>query len=141
MRSSISAGEVNTGDFELSSNFLCGGVNEPWASLDLYHKSRAVPPGNPQAGKVNWANDQYSALVDQIATLPLGDPEVHRLFRQAAEIWVEELPAVPIAQGSNLIPFNTTYWKGWPTADDFYAPPLNWAMQFHKVVHRLEPAQ
>jgi len=37
------------------------------------------------------------------------------LFRQAMEIWIPELPDVQLVQNFHRIPWNTTYWKNWPT--------------------------
>jgi peptide/nickel transport system substrate-binding protein len=63
----------------------CGSVNEPWASLDTFNTSWLKPVGERTAGSQNawrWSGDiadQYSALVDEIGVLPLGDPKIDEL--------------------------------------------------------------
>ena len=59
--------------------------------------------------------DQYSALIDEMGSLPLGDPKVEELFLEASKIFFDELPVIPITQAKKIIPFDTTYWSGWPT--------------------------
>ena len=40
----------------------------------------------------------YNDLVAQIGKLSPGDPAVDPLFHQALEIWLKELPVIPMAQ-------------------------------------------
>ncbi|RME63551.1 MAG: ABC transporter substrate-binding protein, partial [Caldilineae bacterium] len=95
----------------------CGSVNEPWASLDRFNTRWLVPVGERADGdEWRWSGekaDAYSALVDEMGTLPLGDPRVEELFVQAMDIWFDELPVIPVTQAKKIIPFDTTYWTNW----------------------------
>jgi peptide/nickel transport system substrate-binding protein len=105
----------------------CGSVNEPWSSLDTLNKKWVEPIGTrASSNQWRWSNDEYSAIVDQIGTLPLGDPQIQPLFARAAEIYLSELPTIPITQAKKLIPFDTTHWTGWPTHDNNYIQGTTW---------------
>jgi len=118
----------------------CGSINEPWASMNNFNSSWIVPVGErANANAWRWDNKEYSALVDQIGTLPLGDPKIDDLFLQAMDIWMKDLPIIPITQAKKLIPLNTTYWKGWPTADDPWNSPWTWWQSTHVLIHAVEP--
>lgn len=120
----------------------CGSVTEPWASLDRYHARWVQPLGEPVSNynnQVRWANAQYSEIVDEMAPLPLGDPQIDTLFLDAMEIWLDELPFIPLAQNKELISFDTTYWQGWPTANNAYIHPPSWWQSTHIIIHSLEP--
>lgn len=105
----------------------CGSVNEPWASMDTLNQKWVVPVGTRASGNPwRWSNAQYSALVDQMGTLPLGDPQIQPLFLQAADIYLSELPTIPITQAKKLIPFDNTHWTGWPTHDNNYIHATTW---------------
>jgi peptide/nickel transport system substrate-binding protein len=105
----------------------CGSVNEPWNSLDTLNKKWVVPVGTRASRNPwRWSNDDYSAIVDQIGTLPLGDPQIDGLFVKAADIYLSELPTIPITQAKKLIPFDTTHWTGWPTHDNNYIHATTW---------------
>ncbi len=107
----------------------CGSVNEPWASLDTLNAKWVVPIGTRTSYNRNpwrWSNAEYSAIVDQIGTMPLGDPAIKDLFVKAAEIYLSELPTIPITQAKKLIPFDNTHWTGWPTADNNYIQATTW---------------
>jgi peptide/nickel transport system substrate-binding protein len=134
-----------TGQFDALIDWdACGSINEPWASLDRYHSRWVRPLGEPVTNynnQVRWSNAEYSALVDQMAPLPLGDPQVDELFVQAMRIWAKELPFIPLVQEKQLISFDTTYWTNWPTASNNYVHPPSWWQSTHIIVHSLEPAE
>ena len=50
------------------------------------------------------------------------------------------MPFVPLVQSAKLLPMNTTYWTGWPTADNYYNHPFFWWNHTHQIIHNLEPA-
>jgi peptide/nickel transport system substrate-binding protein len=120
----------------------CGSINEPWNSMDTLNASWVVPVGERASRNAwRWENAEYSALVDQMGVLPLGDPQIDELFVQAAEIFMDELPVIPVTQAKKIIPFNSTYWTNWPSADNPYIHPPTWWQSTHVIIHNLEPAQ
>ena len=81
--------------------------------------------------------EEFGKLTDEIGTLPLGDPKIQELFNQAMTIYMEELPVIPITQAKKIIPFDTTYWTGWPTFDNQYIHPPTWWQQFPVILQNL----
>jgi peptide/nickel transport system substrate-binding protein len=130
------------GNFEARMGWQsCGSVNEPWASMDTFNARWVLPIGERAAGDRNswrWESTEYSALVDEIGVLPLGDPAIDDLFVQAMEIWLDELPIIPVTQARKLIPFDTTYWTNWPTSENNYLHSTTWWQSTHKIIHNLE---
>lgn len=126
----------------------CGSVIEPWFGMQRYHMKWVNPIGTPGTEYVDntnnggrWVNEEYSALIDQMGALPLGDPQVVDLMKQAVTIWADELPDIPLVQTPVFILFNETYWTNWPTADNNYIqPPSHW-QHFLRVLTELKPAQ
>ena len=116
------------GNFEAQQGWQnCGSINEPWASLDTLNAKWVVPVGTrANNNPFRWSNAEYSAIVDQIGTLPLGDPQITPLYVKAAEIYLSELPTIPVTQAKKLIPFDTTHWTGWPTHDNNYIHATTW---------------
>ncbi len=119
------------GNFESQMNWeRCASVNEPWASSDLFNTKWLKPQGERSSqNEGRWSGekaDQYSALIDEMGVLPLGDPKVEELFIEASKIFFEELPIIPVTQAKKIIPFDTTYWTGWPTFENDYIHPPTW---------------
>ncbi len=141
--------QTGRGQFEGATDWSgCGSVIEPWFGMNRYNKSWVNPVGEPGTEYVDntnnagrWVNDEYSALVDEMGGLPLGDPRVTELMIEAATIWADELPAIPLIQQPSFILFNDTKWTNWPTSDNNYVqPPSHW-QHFLRVLTELEPAQ
>ncbi len=135
------------GAYEMSYSWLsCGSVNEPWASMGRYTVKDVVPVGERSPGFNNTARwdgpaaEAYSAIVDAMASRPLGDPEVPGMVADAYQYLDAEMPFIPLVQSAKLIPFNTTYWEGWPSAENYYNHPFFWWNSTHQVIHNLTPA-
>ncbi|MFN8440378.1 MAG: ABC transporter substrate-binding protein [Caldilineaceae bacterium] len=136
--------DFRNGNFEVKMGWqTCGSVNEPWASLDNFNVSWLKPLGERADNNAwRWSGpdaEAYSKIVDEMGTLPLGDPKVQDLFNEAMKIWEKDLPVIPITQAKKIIPFDTKYWKGWPTADDDYIHPPTWWQHTHAILQHLEP--
>jgi peptide/nickel transport system substrate-binding protein len=126
----------------------CGSVVEPWFGMNRYNKTYVNPIGTPGTENVDntnnagrWSNDEYSALMDQMGSLPLGDPRVMALYLRAVSIYADELPDIPLVQTPSLLLFNSTYWTNWPTADNNYIQPPSWWEHFLRVLVEIKPAQ
>jgi peptide/nickel transport system substrate-binding protein len=141
--------QTGRGHFEAATDWDgCGSTVEPWFGMNRYNKSWVNPIGTPGTEYVDntnnaqrWVNDEYSALLDEMGTLPVGHPRVMDLYLQALTIWVDELPDIPLVQTPSRLLFNTTYWTNWPTSDNNYIqPPTHWE-HFLRVLTELQPAQ
>ena len=141
--------QTGRGQFQAATDWDgCGSVVEPWFGMNRYSKSWVNPIGTAGTEYVDntsnagrWSNDQYSALMDQMGNLAIGDPQVMPLYKQALAIWADELPDIPLVQTPSYLLFNQTYWTNWPTQDnDYVQPPAHWE-HFLKVLTQLKPAQ
>jgi peptide/nickel transport system substrate-binding protein len=123
----------------------CGSVNEPWNSMNTLNTHFYVPVGERASSNfVRWNTEgaqAYSAIVDQIGSLPLGDPQIVDMVVEAYRYVYDETPLIPLAQAQKLVPFDTTYWTGWPTAENNYNHPATWWMSTHQIIHNLKHAQ
>ena len=133
------------GNFEAVWNWeQCGSVSEPWNSMNTLNVSRYVPIGTrASANYWRWNTDgakAYSKIVDEIGTLPLGDPKIVDLVVQAYKYVYDETIVIPLAQAEKLVPFDTTYWTNWPTADNNYNHPATWWNSTHQIILNLKKA-
>ncbi|ABD54970.1 ABC transporter substrate-binding protein [Jannaschia sp. CCS1] len=145
VENSVFWGEVLPfGGFEMSYSWLsCGSVNEPWASMGRYTTADVVPVGERSPGFNNtprWdtaAAESYTAIVNDMAALPLGDPAVPGMVAEAYQYLDAEMPFIPLVQAYKLMPFSTTYWEGWPSADNYYNHPFFHWNSGHQIIHNL----
>ena len=67
-----------------------------------------------------YSNSEFDTLVEQMATAT-DDAEIRELEREAMDIWLRDLPEVPLLQFYNRTGNNGHYWTNWPsTASDPY---------------------
>ncbi len=111
---------------------------DPFLSAMEYYKDYVAPTGEPSSRSWHWANDAYSALLDEMSAVPMGDPKVMELWKQAMEIWLTELPSVPLIQWFHRIPMNQTYWTGWPTVENSYLNGAFWHLTFPRILDNLK---
>ena len=120
----------------------CGSVRDPYGTLDIFHGRHAKPIGETATGsRTRYANADYDAIVDEMALTGPDDPNMQGLFRSAMEIWLADLPAMPLTEASLLTPFNNHYWTNWPTEDNNYVHPGFWWMTALLMITEIEPAQ
>lgn len=134
------------GNFQMDVGPHCGALYDPWQTLEHFHSKYAAPEGqaisNPRA-LTRYANPELDSLLDKMEAMQPSpdDPAYMDLVRQAAEIFIAELPEISLAEELHTLVFNTTYWQGYPNADDPYvAPYLPWE-GFARVIHKLEPTK
>lgn len=124
----------------------CGSINEPWNTMNRFTAQFAVPVGDRSPGgnnHVRWNTEgtaRYSEIVEQIGVLPLGDPAIVDMVVEAYGILHAEMPFIPITQAKKLVPFDTTYWVGWPTAENNFNHPATWWQSTHQIIHELRKA-
>jgi len=134
-----------TGNFQARWGWqTCNSVNEPWSSLDTLNVSWYKKLGDVASHDIwRWNTDgakAYSKIVDQIGTLPLGDPSIPGLVAQAYKYIYDETPVIPFVQAEKLVPFDTTYWTNWPTAKNNYNHPATWWNSTLDIILHLKKA-
>ena len=125
-------------DYQVAYGWLgCNSVNEPFASLARYATE----------GRFNntgiWSGEEYDAfsvIVNEIGTLALDDPTIPELVNEAYSYIDAETPFIPLVQATKLLPYNTTYWTGWPSAENNYNHPAFWWNSAHQIIHNLTKA-
>ena len=129
---------IRRGDWELAASAFCPGYIVE--NLELFHSKFYVPLGEPapwfERNSFRYQNPEFDAIVDEMFTLAPEDTEaLIPLYEEAMAIWLADLPVIPLVQAPALVPFNATYWQGWPTAEDPWNMPVSWWATFNLVVN------
>jgi peptide/nickel transport system substrate-binding protein len=129
---------IRRGDWDLSLQAFCPGYIVE--NLELFHSKFYVPLGEPapwfERNSFRYSNPEFDAIVDEMFTLSPDDTEaLIPLYEQAMAIWLADQPVIPLVQAPALVPFNSTYWQGWPTAENPWNMPVSWWATFNLVVN------
>ena len=132
---------LSQGEARVFMNGQSGSVRDPYATLRLYHSRFVQPTGRPAEHFWRWSNPEFDRIVDQMVEVAPDDSRLVELFRQAMDIWLRELPSIPLIQWYHRIPHNETYWKNWPSAKNPYINSAYWHRVWLLVLLNLEPTQ
>jgi peptide/nickel transport system substrate-binding protein len=118
-----------------------GAVRDPYFTLRLYHSRFVRPTGTATESFWRWSNPEFDRIVDEMNGTDPEDPKNQALFRQAMEVWLRELPSIPLVQWYHRVPHNQTYWTHWPSAENPYINTAYWHRTFLLVLLHLKPTQ
>jgi peptide/nickel transport system substrate-binding protein len=127
---------IDTGQYDAAS-YWAGQPPDPLTTLDLWNSKFYVPVGQTASSNPErYKNPEFDKILNEWEITPPSDLDKCKdLFRKAMDIWFKDLPyGVPLAQARKLIPFDTYYWTGWPTADNPWIHPPNWWASFLLVI-------
>ncbi|MDQ5853016.1 MAG: ABC transporter substrate-binding protein [Chloroflexota bacterium] len=113
-------------------------IADVFPTLDLLHMKHYRPTGETGGITTRWKNEEYSKIMDEWSQFPVGDDRAMPLYLKAIEIYLRELPDIPIMQFYHRIAYNTTYWTNWPTAENPYVNGAFWHQTFPLVLHKLK---
>jgi len=128
---------IRRGDYDIAMNAFCPGYIAE--NLELFQTKNYVPLGQPapwfERNSFRYSNPQLDGIVDQmLATAPNDVDTMKGLYHDAMTIWLADLPVIPLTQAPALVPFNSTYWQGWPSADNAWNMPVSWWATFNLVL-------
>ncbi len=119
-----------------------GSVKDPYDTLRLYQSATVAVPGAHLVNFTKWKNAEYDKIVDEVFITGMDDKaKLMQLWRKAMEIWIPELPDIPLTYNYHRIAMNQTYWKNWPTDDNNYVNEAFWHLTWPIVLWNLEPTQ
>ncbi len=123
----------------LNGNF--SSLRDPYFVLSQYHSRFVRPTGVPADQSWRWKNTRFDALIDRMGQVPEESPEMMELYRQVMDIWLGELPSIPLVQWPHRIAHNQTYWTNWPSAENPYINSAFWSRTWLLVLLNLRPTQ
>ena len=128
-------------------NFEClmfghgGSVRDPYFTMKLYQSASVNIPGGHQVNFYHWENERWDELTDEVAkTHPDNVDTMQELWHEAMEIWIDELPDVPILEFYHRIIFSEKRWTNWPVSDSDvsgYVNEASWHLTWSLVLHAL----
>lgn len=138
---------IPKGDYEMALTWLsCGSVAEPYTSLARY---AAVPvklgtrsPGFNNTGRwgTQAAKDYAEIVTKELGSKVNSPSDIPGIVVRAYKHLHDEMPLIPLVQSPRIIPFNTTYWIGWPTKGVTGGVPMHSWNSTHRIIHGLRKA-
>ncbi|HVU12225.1 MAG TPA: ABC transporter substrate-binding protein [Phototrophicaceae bacterium] len=132
----------DTGNFDITSHWLCFTALD---ALDLYGQFTSDQPiptnGERTSCDCNWIGFKDPTFDQAVATIKANGPDTDAAkaaYTTALTEWMKNLPGIPVVQTIYVMPWNTTYWTGWPTDSNMFTVPFTWWATFIKVPFELK---
>ena len=127
-------------------NFEClmfghgGSVRDPYFTMKLYQSSSVNIPGGHQVNFYHWEDAAWDELTDEVGrTHPDNIDKMQELWHDAMEIWLDELPDVPILEFYHRIIMSEKRWTNWPLGGETsgYVNEASWHLTWSLVLHAI----
>jgi peptide/nickel transport system substrate-binding protein len=117
-----------------------GSVRDPYVTLSFFTQKLTAPTGQPAVQPFRWKNDDYDKVLDQMSRTATDDPKLMNRYHQAMELWIPNLPEIPLLTRYLWVPVSEKYWTGWPDAKNPYTAPTSWHRTAGLFINTLTPA-
>jgi peptide/nickel transport system substrate-binding protein len=118
-----------------------GGHQDLSYFMDSWHSQFIAPPGQPQPLRnwQRWSNPELDKLIEETRTVSFDAPRGIEIGKEYVKLATREMPIIPLMAYNVFTSMDTTYWTGFPTADNPYTNPVpNWGNSRYMFV-RLKP--
>lgn len=131
------------GNFEIGGYWPSAGLMRDFYTSISGWDSQFIKPlgetGSGQGGR--WNNSKVDEILHELANIdPTSDRsyELHTEFLKEA---VKDMPAVNFTNGTKFVPTNSTYWEGYPNAENAYDGPWWWWSRFKYALPNITPVE
>ena len=143
-RTGVSGTELVSGNFDTVVYVHCGSLFDPYDTLADFHSNFFKPIGeNAPNGMAahRYQNPALDKVLDQMSIMVPSpdDKQYMELVQQATQMYLDDLPELQLAVELHVIPANSTYWTGWPNADDPYVAPYPCWDDIYLMMFKLKP--
>jgi peptide/nickel transport system substrate-binding protein len=120
-------------------------VVDPHFTLTLFHgrnaSAESAAAGGAGGSWSRWSDPAFDRIVDQMNQVPVGDRRMLDLFPEAMDVWLRDLPNVPLVQSFHHNVMSQVYWVGWPSILNPYVNDAFWHLTWPLVLRRLKPVR
>ncbi|MEM2454798.1 MAG: ABC transporter substrate-binding protein [Candidatus Bathyarchaeia archaeon] len=127
---------IQTGLFDMAACWVCTGMTfnqDPFGLLSVFWSIYMAPIGERNRGggwettSSRFTDPELDGIIEKAANMYPDDPETQALYKRGIEIIMREMPVIPVSQKIFTVMASSTYWKNWPTPENFYAwPAMHW---------------
>ncbi len=122
--------DLTKGEFDLAINNFNSMVSpSPWTMYNWIFYVDVPPVGkNSYSGNFGrYKNAEVAELLEKILVTPdTEEAKLKEYYRRLQEIFLEDLPYIPLWYNAFWYQASTKYWTNWPDADNPYAVPVTW---------------
>ncbi|CCZ35514.1 oligopeptide ABC transporter periplasmic oligopeptide-binding protein [Firmicutes bacterium CAG:646] len=131
------------GNYDIAGYWPSGGIMKDfYSAISGFDNQLIKPLGETGSGQgLRWDNEHASEIIQELANT---DPESEKSYELHVEFLkecVKDMPFINLQSGTKFVPTNSTYWEGYPNAENPYNGPWWWWSCFKYMLPNITPTQ
>ena len=131
------------GNYQIAGYWPSGGIlKDFYSAISGFDGDLIKPLGETGSGQgLRWNNEKVTEILHELANT---DPESDRSYELHTEFLKEcvtDMPEINFLSGTKFVPTNSTYWEGYPDADNPYNGPWWWWSCFKYMLPNITATQ
>lgn len=131
------------GNYQIAGYWISAGIlKDFYSSISGFDGDLIKPVGETGSGQgLRWNNEKVTEIIHELANT---DPESDRSYELHTEFLKEcvtDMPEINFLSGTKFVPTNSTYWEGYPNAENPYSGPWWWWSCFKYMLPNITATQ
>ena len=131
------------GNFQIAGYWPSGGIlKDFYSAISGFDGDLIKPVGETGSGQgLRWNNEKVTEIIHELANTSPDDEKSYELHQEFLKECVTDMPEINFLSGTKFVPTNSTYWEGYPDADNPYNGPWWWWSCFKYMLPNITPTQ
>ena len=131
------------GNFDIADYWISAGtLKDFYTGISGFDANLIKPVGETGSGQgLRWKNEKATEIIHELANTSPDDEKSYELHQEFLKECVTDMPNINFLAGTKFVPTNSTYWEGYPNAENPYSGPWWWWSCFKYMLPNITPTQ
>ena len=131
------------GNFDIAGYWISAGtLKDFYTGISGFDANLIKPVGETGSGQgLRWKNEKATEIIHELANTSPDDEKSYELHQEFLKECVTDMPNINFLAGTKFVPTNSTYWEGYPNAENPYSGPWWWWSCFKYLLPNITPTQ
>ena len=131
------------GNFDIAGYWISAGtLKDFYNGISGFDANLIKPVGETGSGQgLRWKNEKATEIIHELANTSPDDEKSYELHQEFLKECVTDMPNINFLAGTKFVPTNSTYWEGYPNAENPYSGPWWWWSCFKYMLPNITPTQ
>ena len=131
------------GNFDIAGYWIsAGALKDFYTGISGFDANLIKPVGETGSGQgLRWKNEKATEIIHELANTSPDDEKSYELHQEFLKECVTDMPNINFLAGTKFVPTNSTYWEGYPNAENPYSGPWWWWSCFKYMLPNITPTQ
>ncbi len=131
------------GNFDIAGYWISAGtLKDFYTGISGFDANLIKPVGETGSGQgLRWKNEKATEIIHELANTSPDDEKSYELHQEFLKECVTDMPNINFLAGTKFVPTNSTYWEGYPNAENPYSGPWWWWSCFKYMLRNITATQ